>query len=246
MERAARATCERLVRDQEEPFGSTSIYAQWRVMRGAREAGVIVLLDGQGADELFGGYAGSDGWALAQPGPARRGGRRTAERPGLARPFAVAYARRTRPGSARARHHLRRAASPYVDRDGGAMRQATAAAARPRVGATVHRCGARCLTQTFRTSLPQLCRFADRNSMAHSVEVRLPFLDRRVAEFALLAGRAHALARRRPQAGLLRESVRGASRRRCSTGGTRCGTRPPQARWFGSPSRAARGSPRSC
>jgi asparagine synthase (glutamine-hydrolysing) len=42
---------------QDLPFGGLSFYAQWRVMRAAREAGVKVLLDGQGGDEVFGGYA---------------------------------------------------------------------------------------------------------------------------------------------------------------------------------------------
>jgi asparagine synthase (glutamine-hydrolysing) len=41
------------------------------------------------------------------------------------------------------------------------------------------------LRQSFHSSLPELLRYADKNSMAHSREVRLPFLDRRVAEFAL-------------------------------------------------------------
>jgi asparagine synthase (glutamine-hydrolysing) len=45
-----------LIRTQGEPFGGTSIYAQYRVFKAAREAGVIVTLDGQGADELFAGY----------------------------------------------------------------------------------------------------------------------------------------------------------------------------------------------
>ena len=54
---------ERLVVSHEEPVGSSSIYAQYRVMRAAHEAGVTVLLDGQGADELFGGYGGVSGWA---------------------------------------------------------------------------------------------------------------------------------------------------------------------------------------
>lgn len=40
----------------DEPFGSTSPYAQWNVMRLARENNVTVLLDGQGADESHGGY----------------------------------------------------------------------------------------------------------------------------------------------------------------------------------------------
>ncbi|HEV2776077.1 MAG TPA: asparagine synthase (glutamine-hydrolyzing), partial [Solirubrobacteraceae bacterium] len=57
-----------LVRDQEEPFGGLSIYAQWRVMKAARAAGVTVLLDGQGADELFGGYDGIGGWVTRSRG----------------------------------------------------------------------------------------------------------------------------------------------------------------------------------
>lgn len=48
---------EDLVRTQDFPFGGTSIYAQYRVMRLAKERGVKVLLDGQGGDELFTGYA---------------------------------------------------------------------------------------------------------------------------------------------------------------------------------------------
>ncbi|HUI93297.1 MAG TPA: asparagine synthase (glutamine-hydrolyzing) [Chitinivibrionales bacterium] len=46
-----------LVYYQDVPFGSTSIYAQYRVMKIAKENGVKVLLDGQGGDELFTGYA---------------------------------------------------------------------------------------------------------------------------------------------------------------------------------------------
>jgi asparagine synthase (glutamine-hydrolysing) len=45
-----------LIYTQDVPFGSTSIYAQYRVMKTAREAGLTVMLDGQGGDELFTGY----------------------------------------------------------------------------------------------------------------------------------------------------------------------------------------------
>ena len=41
---------------QEEPFGSTSIFAQWCVFQSAAEARVKVMLDGQGADEILHGY----------------------------------------------------------------------------------------------------------------------------------------------------------------------------------------------
>lgn len=45
-----------LIYTQDEPFVSTSIYAQYCVMRKAHESGIKVMLDGQGADELFAGY----------------------------------------------------------------------------------------------------------------------------------------------------------------------------------------------
>jgi asparagine synthase (glutamine-hydrolysing) len=42
-----------IVEAQDEPFGSTSIVAQWFVLREAKRAGLTVLLDGQGADEIL-------------------------------------------------------------------------------------------------------------------------------------------------------------------------------------------------
>ena len=45
-----------LIYCQEEPVMSTSNYAQFRVFKLAHEAGIKVMLDGQGADELFAGY----------------------------------------------------------------------------------------------------------------------------------------------------------------------------------------------
>jgi asparagine synthase (glutamine-hydrolysing) len=47
-----------ILRAQGEPFGSTSIYAQFRIYEEAKKNGVIVMLDGQGADELLAGYSG--------------------------------------------------------------------------------------------------------------------------------------------------------------------------------------------
>lgn len=40
----------------DEPFSSTSMYAQFRVFRLVQQAGIKVMLDGQGADESLGGY----------------------------------------------------------------------------------------------------------------------------------------------------------------------------------------------
>jgi len=40
----------------DEPFGSTSIYAQWNVFKAARDCQLKVMLDGQGSDEQLAGY----------------------------------------------------------------------------------------------------------------------------------------------------------------------------------------------
>src|SRR5690606_9461818 len=48
---------ERLIALQGEPFMSSSVYAQYRVYALARENGVTVTLEGQGADELLAGYS---------------------------------------------------------------------------------------------------------------------------------------------------------------------------------------------
>lgn len=53
-----------MIRAQGEPFGSTSIYAQYRVFKMASDAGITVTLDGQGADELLAGYKGYPGQRL--------------------------------------------------------------------------------------------------------------------------------------------------------------------------------------
>lgn len=50
------AESERLHWHQEQPFLSASMYLEWCVVRAARQTGTTVLLDGQGADEVLGGY----------------------------------------------------------------------------------------------------------------------------------------------------------------------------------------------
>ncbi len=193
---------DRLVVDQEEPFMTTSIYAQWRVMAAAQEAGVTVLLDGQGADELLGGYDVSGGFALASMGRrvALRGlvdgpHRGTRVRALLTDPLPRVLARWYR---------RRSLASPYASRDAIA---AAAAVEPPNVdgGSPLHR---ELIREAFHTSLPGLLRFADRDSMAHSREVRLPYLDPRIAEFALSLPPDY-LYREGTTKRILRDAVRG-------------------------------------
>ncbi|HYM55457.1 MAG TPA: asparagine synthase (glutamine-hydrolyzing) [Solirubrobacteraceae bacterium] len=225
-----------LVCAQEEPFVSTSIYAQWRVMRAAREAGVIVLLDGQGADELLGGYAGIGGWALRSAGP-RVALAALAGNPALAEDLAIACADGRAPRALVRRHRLRHA-SPYVAPE---LAQ-DAASLEPLppdwedAGSPLRR---ELLRQAFRSSLPNLCRYADRDSMAHSVEVRLPFLDRRVAELALSLPPSMVF-----HDGLTKRALRGALRGvvpdRVLDRREKVGYETPEQSWFHTPAARTR------
>jgi asparagine synthase (glutamine-hydrolysing) len=171
-----------LVLDHEEPVVSLSIYAQWRVMQAAAEAGVVVLLDGQGGDELFGGYDISAGFAIRASG-ARRAALEVIAAPARVAAVGRSLAMAHLPAAAK-QAYWRRVATPYAS--------ATTVARAARESLTVDdpriangtALGRELRTQAFATILPELLRYADRSSMAWSRELRLPLLDRRIAEFA--------------------------------------------------------------
>lgn len=181
---------ERMVWHQDEPVGSTSIFAQWRVMAAAREQGVVVLLDGQGADEALGGYRPFD-VLLAQLLRRGRIGRAVRlHRDVVAVDAAVSGV------SLLARALVRQLPDSQLEwlrsrRDSG-----SAAAFRssfesgPRVVRPVadasRNLHAHYREQILDTSLPHLLRYEDRNSMAFGVEGRVPFLDHRLVEFSLV------------------------------------------------------------
>lgn len=229
LERLLGGDLERLVADQGEPVQSTSVYAQWCVNRAAHEAGVVVLLDGQGADELFAGYPGMEAFAVAD------GGLRATARALRARhvdPLAVAMAisagRGPAPIAARLR---RRIASPYATAAvvaAGTRRGPALNSAVPTGGGAL---GRELRRQAFATSLPVLLRYADLSSMAHSREVRLPFLDRRIAEFALSCPPGYLFRGGRTKA-ILRDAVAGLVPDAVLTRRDKVGFETPEQRWF--------------
>ena len=219
----------RVVRDHEEPVGSLSIYAQWRVMQCAKAAGVTVLLDGQGADELFGGYLPTIGWAL-RSGGARRLGRELRADPRRAWTVTESLAVDYLPTPLR-RRHRRLTSSAYAGDaavDLAAMSALPPSAPSPTAGSSLHR---QLAQQTFETSLPSLLRYADRSSMAWSREVRLPYLDRRIAElaFSLPVGFLYAdgVTKR-----ILRDVGRGLVPDAVLNRRDKVGFEPPQERWL--------------
>ena len=168
-----------LIYTQDEPFLSTSMYASYCVMRLAKENHTKVLLDGQGADELLCGY----------------------------RKARVYYIRKLVK-----EHHFARAAwetllyLPYMGKrnislraDISALRQFLgkksgedirrkylSEALQERELRNSYQNNERFLINDFeKISLPALLRYVDRNSMAFSIEDRLPFLDYRFVNFCM-------------------------------------------------------------
>jgi asparagine synthase (glutamine-hydrolysing) len=220
----------RVVLDHEEPVGSLSIYAQWCVMAAAKEAGVTVLLDGQGGDELFAGYPTALGFALRSL-PRRAALREVAGAPSRAAAVARSLAMDFLPDPAR-RVYRRRTATAYASPE---LVAATAQAERPLLRlANGSPLGRELLAETFDTSLPSLLRYADRSSMAWSREVRLPFLDRRVAELALSLP-ASFLYRDGTTKRILRDAGLGLVPDPILERTDKVGFEPPQRRWLEDP-----------
>lgn len=210
-----------MIAAQGEPFGSTSIYAQYRVFRLAREHGMTVTLDGQGADELCGGYVGYPGprirslldeghWGQAADflhAWGQWGGRRPMD--GLK----AAVAEFT---GDRAYQLLRRINGAQVLPswlDGNLLREAGVTPRFPRPRPDVTAPGRRMCAELARSlhgvGLPGLLRHGDRNSMRFSIESRVPFLTTALADFLLTLPEEYLVAPNGETKHLLRRAMRG-------------------------------------
>jgi asparagine synthase (glutamine-hydrolysing) len=182
---------ESLLEVQEEPFGSTNIYAQMRVFRLAREAGIKVMLDGQGADELLGGYRPALAARLAsllrqgQWLEARRFLHNASRLPGAPHRMLLSRAigglmlanRRTTPRGLLNRYLFPSWLNATWFVEHGVV-------ARPIWQARQRDVLRDHLFQAItENSLPMLLRYEDRNSMAVSIENRTPFLTPALVNF---------------------------------------------------------------
>ena len=185
---------DRVTWHQDEPFGSTSIFAQWCVFELAAAHDIKVMLDGQGADESLAGYHTYFGALFAQL-------LRAGHIMSLARECSAAQKIHNRSWI----WSLQQCANfllPEMWRQ--PLRQHTGHTnAKPqwintnRLGIEPHDphlvSGASkansvvelSIAQLTTTSVPALLRYEDRDSMAHSVEARVPFLDHDLVEFVL-------------------------------------------------------------
>ncbi len=173
-----------IIKLQGEPFGSTSIYAQYRVFQRARENGVKVLLDGQGADELFAGYHGyPESYLISKIESLDLGGgisffhnwgtfpgrNRVQLSKSLLKNLAITYkfpgfhigtTLKRRPDFYRGSYQAHFPTLDYPEDSNWAK----------------HRLRQRLFHEQSVGMLPSLLRHADRNSMHFSIESRVPFL----------------------------------------------------------------------
>lgn len=193
------ADFERLAWHQDMPFSGLSYYAQWRVMRAAKEAGIKVLLDGQGGDEVFGGYAKFRYAYLASL--LRRGQALTMLRELMAMlkqgdryTLDLRNGYRYLPGWLRRFFRVDSMLQGALKADwkrliasGGTpatrwWRNAAGKGDDVARGSLVQRIQ---MDDLFTDTLPQLLRMEDRSSMAFSLEARVPLLDHRIVEYGV-------------------------------------------------------------
>lgn len=174
---------------QEEPFGSTSIVAQWNVMRLAKQNDTTVLLDGQGADEYLAGYSSYFHTYLAGEFVRNRANYKK-----LIQQYETFYSVQLHQG----RFFPVHARFPNLRDKIRKLRNSVKTPAyfrqfhpdflkelknTPYTSHQTNNLNISLLESIQGSSLPTLLRYADRNSMAHSREVRLPFLSHELVEF---------------------------------------------------------------
>jgi asparagine synthase (glutamine-hydrolysing) len=207
------------------------MYAQWKVMGLAKEKQITVLLDGQGGDELLAGYPPSFYHLFRQArkdfdiGLLMREGKGFLRhhRSLLPRVFAAMVPKRLRT------HSPGLAPDTGGWAEEGFKKNYYRSISWPRK--FEHELN-NYLYHAFRfTVLPGLLHYEDRNSMAFSLEARLPFLDYRLVEFSL-GLQAHLKMDGGVTKVILREAMKGTLPERIRNRMDKIGFVTPEAHWF--------------
>lgn len=179
----------KLVFHQEEPFQSSSIYAQYKVYELAKQNAVTVILDGQGADETIAGYtkyyhwywqekvAGYD-WkdAKREIALAKQNGQQLTW--GL-KNLVAAFMPQLTAEYIRNGYIKKQSNHPDITYDFFSHNYDKTKFFKPAVA----KLNDILYFNVMQFGLEELLRYADRNSMAHSREVRLPFLNHELVQF---------------------------------------------------------------
>jgi asparagine synthase (glutamine-hydrolysing) len=183
---------EKLCWHHDEPFMSSSVYTQYKVFELAKQQGVTVLLDGQGADEMLAGYHKYIHWYLQDLLTHSYTGERKKVMNDLKKNevsfnwglknYAAAFL------PIHTAMYLERKEYKQVMNQPDLNTDFLHQNIKGRQWDGIHKTPVTKLNDilhynTIEFGLEELLRYADRNSMAHGREVRLPFLSHTLAEF---------------------------------------------------------------
>jgi asparagine synthase (glutamine-hydrolysing) len=219
----------------ELPVGSSSQYAQWCVFRLAKQHGITVLLDGQGADEILAGYEQYFRNYLRSLVQAGEAALALQEEPAIRKRYPAAMADTAEAWKTRLPFGMRRKLAHFTNK-GSDFRFGLSSDGLAAMGAAPLDMAKSNLYEAlredaFQAHLPTLLRYGDRNSMAHSREVRLPFCDHRLAEFAFAQPPQYLMGDAQTKR-LLRSSMEGILPENIRTRWNKQGFLPPQEKWF--------------
>jgi asparagine synthase (glutamine-hydrolysing) len=199
---------DRLLRAQDEPFGSTSIFAQYSLFKKIRLEGYKVILDGQGADELLAGYFGLFPAFNSELKARNSNFKRTWETLLHIRANPDFFLSRIRFSLNKSKYGIYKDLFNEefisLNEDSSEYLQSNGCLKYP---------GEEILNNTlyklfFKNNLPALLRYEDRNSMAHSIESRVPFVDVDLVDFVFTLPSEYKI-RNGYTKSLLRHSMRG-------------------------------------
>lgn len=185
---------EQIIWHHDEPFGSTSVYAEWQVFKEARKSEIKVVLDGHGADETLSGYTSSIGFFLAallcQFRFTKFFSEISAQRKIYKRNTSVlmmATLDNLLPSRIRSlvRKIMGRSSSTPEWIDMKVLRVQPSDPFMRHQKKFKKNLNGLSRAHLSATSLPMQLKWVDRDSMAHSIESRSPFMDFRLIEFAL-------------------------------------------------------------
>jgi asparagine synthase (glutamine-hydrolysing) len=168
-----------LVKCQEEPFGSASVYAQWCVLKRANEQGIRVMLDGQGGDELLCGDISYYFYYLLTLIKRRKYSRFLTEfvrSSDLTMPFAK---RHLKDFVANRRHAM----SSFSQRLALLVKSTSSPRTLAEADAHSSELATELTMNILANSLPASIRYVDKNSRYYGIEMRFPFLYRPFFEY---------------------------------------------------------------
>ncbi len=230
-----------ICKHQEEPFGSASIAIQYEVMKLAKENGVTVLLDGQGADEMLAGYKFYWTAYLSQLYRENRTKFNSEtsnyfQTHGEMPPYTNDYIFKWNAyntSSFRQVSDLRRKfktvdSSFYLGLHPDLVMQYRS---NPNPIPKTTTLKENLYFSMMRRGLVELLRYADRNAMANSVEVRLPFLSHELVEFVFSLPDKLLLSNGWTKY-ILRKSMEGTMPKEITWRKDKIGFEPPQEEWM--------------